>query len=203
MVTDLQHLIHIYWSSNIYDEVLFLAQVTLGFSQLLRLAELCVSDNPQLHDSRKLMMHFEVHEFQTQVELLLPGHKADKFFQGHKLITLNNDEPTCPYPWLICYLRLCDAQHSWKPALWLHADGSSPTCSWFTSMLCRHFGSNISGHSMHAGGATALAAAGVPNDCIHAIGRWSSNSYQVYIQEHSIILLSQLHPTVLTSIPTV
>ena len=181
MVTDLQHLICIYWSSNIYDEVLFLAQVTLGFSQLLCLAELCVSDNPQLHDSHKLMMHFDIHEFQTWVELLLPGHKADKFFQGSKLIALNNDEPTCPYPWLICYLCLCDGQHSWKPALWLRADGSSPTHSWFTSMLRHHFGSNISGHSMHAGGATVLAVAGVPDDRICAISRWSSDSYQVYI----------------------
>ena len=45
---------------------------------------------------------------------------------------------------------------------------------------------------MRAGGATALAAAGVPDDRIRILGRWSSDSYQVYIRKHPLLLLSHL-----------
>ena len=38
-------------SSIAYNDILFLAQVMVGFDQLLRLAELCIPDNPKLFDS--------------------------------------------------------------------------------------------------------------------------------------------------------
>ena len=40
---------------------------------------------------------------------------------------------------------------------------------------------SYSGHSFRAGGATALAKAGVPDHRIKLIGRWLSDAYQLYI----------------------
>lgn len=192
MVPDICHLLSLYQDSNDYDNFLFLTQLTLGFNQLLRLAKLCMPDNQQLWDCRKLMMWFEVKTSSQSIHLLLPGHKADKFFQGSKLLVLNNGKDISPYPLLMKYLACQDFLFPYCPELWLRHDGSSPTRSWFTAHLRRHFGNNISGHSMCAGGATILAAARVPNNHIHILGRWSSDVYQLYIQQHSIILLSQL-----------
>lgn len=42
--------------------------------------------------------------------------------------------------------------------------------------------SNYSGHSLQRGGATAMAAAGVPPDIIQIQGRWRSDAYKLYQQ---------------------
>lgn len=178
MTTDICNLINIYNTSTDYDNCLFLVQISLGFNQLLQLAELCISDNAKLHNTRKMMMRFDVTHAVGHLQLKLPGHKADKFFEGSKLIVLDNNNDICPHPWILKYLHMRDAKHPWHPELWLQDDGSYPSRSWFTSRLRRHFSLNISGHSMHAGGATALTAAGIPDDQICVMGRWSSDAYQ-------------------------
>ena len=52
-------LVNLLGSSSDYNDLLFLAQVTVGFDQLLCLAELCIPNDPQLYDPRKSMKHFE------------------------------------------------------------------------------------------------------------------------------------------------
>lgn len=192
MVTDIRHLVNLFKDSTNYDDILFLTQLTLGFDQLLQLAELCISDDKRLWDCRKLMMHFDVKCLSHSIALLLPGHKADKFFRGSQLLVLNSHSNISPYPWILKYLALRDAQYPWHPELWLWHNGTSPNRSWFTARLHHHFGNNISGHLMRAGGATALAAAGVPDDRIQILGCWSSDAYQLYIHQHSVVLLFQL-----------
>ena len=51
---------------------------------------------------------------------------------------------------------------------------------------------SIGGHSMRSGGATSLAAAGVPPTQIQAIGRWTSPTWQRYIRKHPMLLQSFL-----------
>ena len=60
-----------------YDDLLFLTQLFLGFDQLLRLGELCQSDDPRLFDVRRSMKRFDVPLAHDSVHLTLPGHKAD------------------------------------------------------------------------------------------------------------------------------
>lgn len=199
MPNDIQLLIDMYHNSTLYDDLLFLALVTLSFNQLLCLGELCMPNNPELWDYWKSMMHFDLKSMGNHLELLLPIHKADKFFKGSTLVVPDSHDPLSPHPWLLKYLNCCDQLYNWKPELWLRTDSSSPSHSWFSSHLCQHFGTNISGHSMCAGGATVLAAASVSDDCICAMGRWSSDAYQAYIHQHSVILISQLHPSILSS----
>jgi hypothetical protein len=49
------------------------------------------------------------------------------------------------------------------------------------------FGNNRTGHSLRAGGATALAQAGMPMKSIQAIGRWSGESYALYVRNHPVL----------------
>jgi hypothetical protein len=79
------------------------------------------------------------------------------------------------------------------PALWICENGSIPTRSWFLSYLHRHFPTTIAGHSLRAGGATALALAGFPNDRIQAAGRWSSSTFLSYIRKNPFLLQALLH----------
>lgn len=82
MVPDICNLIQLFGNSSDYDDLLFVTQHALGFDQLLCLAELCILDDKQLWDCRKLMMQFEVKCSPHSIDLLLPGHKADKFFHS-------------------------------------------------------------------------------------------------------------------------
>lgn len=45
-------------------------------------------------------------------------------------------------------------------------------------------GRGIHGHSFRIGGATLLAAAGVPEHVIKLAGRWQSNAFLVYVRQH-------------------
>ena len=192
LVSDLTLVIDRFGSSLDFDDVLFVAQLLVGFNQLLRLAELCIPDNPQLFDVRLFMKRFQVDVGSDVIHLLLPGHKADKFFAGSHLLLQRVSSPISPFPFFLRYLDLRDRRFPWRPELWLRADGSLPKRSWFQSRLRELFDDGISGHSMCAGGATALAAAGVPDERIRTLGRWSSDSYQVYIRRHPLLLLEHL-----------
>lgn len=170
----------------------FSSRKSSRFNQLLWLAELCISDDSRLYDVHKSMKRFDVTVSTTSIQLRLPGHKADKFFAGSTLLVLNLARPVCLYSFLLRYLARRNSLFPWHPDLWVRHDGSPPSRSWFTARLRRHFSPDISGHSMRAGGATALAAAGVPDDRIRLLGRWSSEAYQAYICAHPSLLYSRV-----------
>ena len=68
------------------------------------------------------------------------------------------------YTSFLSYLASRDLLFCACPELWLHVDSLIPTQTWFIKQLCTFFPSTIAGQSMHTGGETALAEAGVaPN----------------------------------------
>ena len=148
--SDLQLVIDCMGSSPAHDDILFIAQHLIEFNQLLQLAELCLPDNSQLFDMRLSMKRFDVRIQPDFVHLLLPGHKADKFFAGLHLLLQLPELPIGPIPFFLCYLTLRDHSFPWRPKLWIRADGSSPTHSWFQSCLHTIFDDGMSGHSMRA-----------------------------------------------------
>ena len=50
--------------------------------------------------------------------------------------------------------------------------------------------SRYSGHSLHIGAATSVAAAGVPDHLIKVLGCWRSEAFQLYIRTPPDTLLS-------------
>jgi hypothetical protein len=75
--------------------------------------------------------------------------------------------------------------------------------SWFVARLQKIFGSDVAGHSLQAGGATALALAGVPDDVIQAFGRWTSDTFRVYVREHPVILHALVHNAASSAFDTI
>jgi hypothetical protein len=182
-----------YGSSMSHDDVLFVAILLAGFHGLLRLGELVWPDRKSLQDYRKVITRRRVLTSPASVSFHLPGHKADRFFEGNQVIlqsTLTADDPVKPF---LSYLQARDLRFPYNPELWLRADGSIPTRSWFMLRLRRHFASDVAGHSLRSGGATALAEAGVPPHLVQAIGRWASDAFQIYIRKHPVLLAAFLY----------
>ena len=120
-----------------------------------------------------------VEVFDDYIGLFLPAHKGDAFFKGNCLIIHWSLEKAFE---LVAWYLTSQDQIFWAcPELWLCRDGTIPTCSWFMMQLCSFFSKSIRGQSMHAGGATALAEAGVALALIQAAGRWSLDTFNCYI----------------------
>ncbi|TDL26837.1 hypothetical protein BD410DRAFT_699965, partial [Rickenella mellea] len=163
---DLMVVINAYGNSVIHDDILFLAQFLTAFTALLRLGEICFPDNLALQDYRKCMPRARVEEYTDHFVLFLPGHKADRFFEGNKIVIPRTSSPTDAYARITTYLQSRDKLFPYCPELWLRSDGTVPTRAWFISRIRMHFPPQYSGHSLRAGGATALVLAGVPDDRI-------------------------------------
>lgn len=92
------------------------------------------------------------------------------------------------------YLESRDLLFPHYPELWLRVNSHIPTRSWFNARFQQIFKNRgFSGHSMRAGGATALALAGAAPQLIQAAGRWSSDEFQKYIRIHPFILQAIIH----------
>src|SRR5882672_6725292 len=104
----------------------------------------------------------------------LPYHKGDRFFDGNTiLIEHHPNSPISALPAFTRYLIARDSRFPLHPELWLTSEGHVPTYSWVVSRLQSTLGREVGGHSIHSGGATALALAGVPDNLIQLMGRWS------------------------------
>ncbi|KAI0827378.1 hypothetical protein BC628DRAFT_1303121, partial [Trametes gibbosa] len=145
-----------------HDDLLFCAILFTGFHALLRLGELVWPDNPELQSYRKISMRLSVKLDTNTFEYLLPAHKADAFFEGNRVLVQCSSTLPDPYTAFTTYLHVRDTAFPLRAELWLCATGTIPTRSWFMKRLRNIFPRDIAGHSMCAGGATSLAAAGVP-----------------------------------------
>ena len=191
--TELTNVAQLYTTSTSLDDTLFLAILLTGFHGLLRLGELTWPDNSNLRDYRKVIMRSTVRVHPKSFEFTLPGHKADRLFEGNRVLiqsTELGDDALRPFT---KFLAMRDHLFPLRPELWLTESGTIPTRTWFLKKFHRHFTGNVGGHSLRAGGATALAEAGIPPHMIQAIGRWSSEAFQIYIRQHPIVLASHLY----------
>ena len=50
-----------------------------------------------------------------------------------------------------------------------------------------------SGVTLCSGGPTALALAGMSDDVIQSMGRWASDTFQIYIHKHPVLLHALIH----------
>jgi hypothetical protein len=191
--SELASVVQLYSTATSFDDALFLTLLLTGFHGLLRLGELTWPDNSNLCDYRKVIMRISVHVQPSSYQFTLPGHKADRLFEGSRVLiqsTTLNDDPLTPFT---KYLARRDRLFPLRAELWLKENGSIPTRAWFLSKFCLLFSGNVGGHSLRAGGATALAEAGIPPHMIQTIGRWSSDAFQIYIRQHPVLLASHLY----------
>jgi hypothetical protein len=186
---DLLSLILKYHKSKKHDDLLFAALIVTGFHGLLRLGELTFPDSSYLWDWRKVTKRSSLVVDQRHYEFLLPAHKADRIFEGNKVfISSFPSSDIDPFPVFSRYLSSRDHLFPAASPLWLTSSGRVPTRSFFMSRLRRFFPKTFAGASMRAGGATYLATIQTPPEIIRALGRWSSEAWEVYIHVHPAFL---------------
>jgi hypothetical protein len=144
-----------------------------GFFGLLWLGEMTFPDDTSFQNWRKVTWRrTSLKILSTHYNFLLPGHKADRFFEGNKIVIPAQHFGLHPLPLFSRYLVSRDTFHPVASPLWLTASGSVPTRSFFISRLRLLFKKDVGGQSMRAGGATALADHGFSPYVIQASGRW-------------------------------
>jgi hypothetical protein len=137
-----------YMSSALHDDLHFFVILLVGFHALMRLSELVWPDRKALQDYCKVTRRSSVELLPEGFSFFLPGHKANHFFEGNQVILQrngSNDDPDAPFQKYLCSH---DALFPFHPELWLRADGTIPTCSWFIRCLQHHFLSDVVGHSL-------------------------------------------------------
>ena len=175
-----------------HDNLLFLSLLFTGFFGLLRLGELVQSDSSSLRSSLKSSWRHSVVLSSSSYQFSIPRSKSDTRFEGDLIVIQTSRLHPDPLGLFVSYLASRDAQFPLFPYLWLKADRSAPRRSWFLHRLHSFFPRAVGGHSMRAGSATSLAAAGVPSSQIQAIGRWNSAAFERYIHRHPTLLQAVL-----------
>jgi hypothetical protein len=83
-----------------HDDALFVSLLLTGFQALMRLGELVWPDKLRLQDYRKVILRQSVTFLPSGFSFFLPGHKADRVFEGNRLIlqkTTTLDDPFSPF----------------------------------------------------------------------------------------------------------
>jgi hypothetical protein len=193
-IDDLRLVINHYSASRNHDDLLFVAQLLIGFFALMRLGELTNPDNKTIHNPAKTTKRTSVKINDDSFQFFLPGHKADRFFEGNTIILMKttSDHDINTFKHFNAYLQSRDEAFPFSSPLWLRSDGTVPTRSFFISRLRLFFNKDVAGQSMRAG-ATALAESGTPPSLIQAIGRWSSESFRIYVRKNPVLIQALLH----------
>jgi hypothetical protein len=189
---DLHRVVDHYSESNSHDDLLFVSQLLTGFFALHRLGELTTPDDKSLIDQRKITKRTSVTISGDDYRYFLPSHKGDRIFEGNTVIVQRHDVAVDPLSHFKKYLSSRDRLFPFSSDLWLRADGSRPSRSFFIRRMNLLFDSDVAGQSMRAGGATSLAESGVPPHLIQAIGRWASKAFQIYIRKNPVLLQALL-----------
>jgi hypothetical protein len=195
-IDDLRLVVDHFVTSTLHDDLLFVAMLLTGFFGLLRLGELSFPNDISLQNWKKVTRRNTVKLQDDFYEFSLPGHKADRFFEGNRIIIPAHRFSLHPLQHFSQYLASRDSIHPIASPLWLTEAGFVPTCSFFVTRLRLFFGSDVAGQSMRAGGATALAEHGVSPAIIQASGRWASEAFLVYIRKNPTLLQGFLSATV-------
>jgi len=101
--------------SSSYDNSLFFTLLLTGFHGLMRLGEITWPDKTNLQDYRKVIMRNSVHIDPKSFQFVLPGHKADCFFEGSLVIIQSTDLANDPYQPFISYLSQCNHRFPLRP----------------------------------------------------------------------------------------
>ena len=167
--------------SSSFNDTVFMAIASLATAGLFRLGELVpklVGDVPAILASRIVVSD-------EGVSVTLDHSKTDPLGHLGAMHIARTDSLACPRFWINRMRRL--PGYPLTGSAFMNAKGRQVTREWvihrLNAMMHRAglSGERYSGHSFRRGGATSLAAAGVPDHIIARLGRWKSATYQLYV----------------------
>ena len=173
------------------DYCMVWAAFTLAFFAFLRCGAFTYQGTskvlPQFDLSADCVSFYPTLVYPQQMSLFLKASKTDYFRTGHSLIITWSPSPICAVSAMRDYFL---AAHLQGP-LFSFQSGHFLTRSVVVHLLrevARH--ANLKGHSFRISAASTAAAAGLSDWLIKVLGRWSSESYQLYITTPKSVLLS-------------
>ena len=126
-------------TSNLHDDLLFIAMLLTDFFALMRLGELTFPNEIRLHNWKKITRRSTVVVTNEQYEFLLPTHKVDRFFDGNSIIIKKDQYCNInPLAAFRAYLTSRDDRFPLSLPLWILHNSTVPTCQFFITQL-RHF----------------------------------------------------------------
>lgn len=187
-IDEIEQAVTFYSTNPSHDDLLFISQLLIGFFALLRLGELVFPDDQSIEVPKKHCLRNTLRCDENSISFILPFHKADQIFEGNTIRVQSNNSISNPIPIMRHYIASRDKLFPQYAFLWVRKNGQPPRRKWFLERLRRVCKEEIGGHSIRAGGATFLAQCGFSLDIIQALGRWSTDTFRIYIRQHPILL---------------
>ena len=137
---DLHKVVNELATSNLHDDLLFIAMLLTSFFTLMHLGKLTFPDEIHLRNWKKIMRRSTVVVTNEQYKFLLPAHKADRFFDRNRIIVKKdqycNINPLAAFQ---AYLTSRDDCFPLSSPLWILHNGTVPTRQFFITRLCHFF----------------------------------------------------------------
>ena len=176
-----------------HDDRMIWAAFTIAVFGLFRSGEIALPPAVKTTDSRCLRrsaVSFDWIEGRRTIKLVLRASKTDSARRGVTIRIGPTGREVCPVEALSVYLQSRDSLlfAGADSPLFVFSDGQVLTQKSLTFLLhtlLRSVGMStegFSGHSFRVGGASELAAAGVPAHIIQKAGRWASNTFLEYLR---------------------
>ena len=171
------------------DALMLWAAFTSAFFGLLRSSEFTAPSATSIIPSTLLFRHLHISPSRREATLFLPMSKTDPFGAGATVYLFARPSACCPVTALYHFTQ-CHPSPSGP--LFMFQDGGFLPRSHVAAVLSVLFPTQptLNTHSFRIGGASALAAAGVPDYIIQTLGRWSSDSFLRYIRLPARALLA-------------
>lgn len=171
-----------------YTGKLLWAAMCTGFFGFMRSGEFTVKTKNAYDPARSLSLRdvsINNHDKPTMIRLFLRYSKTDQFGQGIGIILAKNGSDLCPVAALTDYLRWRGPSQG---ALFINEDNTPLTKQQLSRLLESSLRkasidpTHYKGHSFRIGAATTASAHGIADSTIKMLGRWSSNTFQVYLK---------------------
>ena len=170
-----------------YNNIMLWAACCLGFFAFLRSGEFTASAitfDPTWHLSPQDIL-VDSHASPSMLEIKIKASKTDQTRKGVSLFVGCTQTSLCPVTAILAYM----AVRGTSPGpLFLLNDGTMLTRQKLVQMVQNTLQlvgidpRGYSGHSFRIGAATTTAAKGIDAYTIQTLGRWSTDTYQRYIQ---------------------
>ena len=175
------------------DHCMFWAACTLAYFGFLRASEFTVSSNNSFSPPYHLTLQDLALDSLSSPETLhlhIKASKTDPFRKGSFIHIGRGKYPLCAIQAVVSYLTVRGA----GPGHLFRLQSGQPLSrqhltSWLRQIVASAgLPGNFSSHSFRIGAATVAARQGIPDHLIQALGRWTSNAYQLYIRTPSAAL---------------
>ena len=175
---------------NNRDQTMVWAALTMGTLGLLRGGEFALDEREPVSSPKLLRVgsiRFERVNGTRVVRVLLKNSKTDRQGRGVTVTIGQTGSDVCAVAAMDAYLQHREGAGP-NEALFVFSDGvvfRRGQLTKFIRVLMSKIGedpTSYSGHSCRIGGATDLAAKGVPDHEIQSAGRWASDAFKRYVR---------------------